>query len=300
MPPKAKLKNEVETNIVKKRPGRKPKAAVIEPKQQTINFSPKPVGIGSTSSANSHIGRSVGLAVYSPLYFEQHSNIEHSCWAILPASVLDRFQNEIFDRSDKSNNNACFKIINGELEIYVCALEFTANEKEIIIPSHMIDYLAIEPGSQVVVTLVDPPQATNMRLMPLDKQFFDVEDTLDLLETSIKNYYKVLVEGQIIRCRYFDTTIKMRIESLEPYYVCRTNETDLNIDFVENPQFIEKQEPTKETNIGSSWDIETVVNSEDSYFSKLGKGNSISSACNNTVLSADEIRRKRLERLSNK
>jgi len=300
MPPKAKLKKEVETNvIIKKKPGRKPKATAIEPKidkkQQTLNFSPKPVGIGSTTSANSHIGRSVGLTIYSSIYFDGYSKIENSNWAILPPNVLDRFVNEL------SSNNACFKIIGPcNSEIHVCALEFTAEANTIIVSTELLDILGIEPGNNIVATLVDPPQASNMRLMPLDKQFFDVEDTLDLLETSIKNYYKVLVEGQIIECRYFDIMIKMKIESLEPYYVCRTNETDLNIDFVENPKFIEKQEPIKETNTGSSWDSETVVNNEDSYFSKLGKGNSIISETNPAILSADEIRKKRLERLSTK
>ena len=295
--PKAKLlekKPIVETNgLAKKKPGRKPKPK--DEKQQTL---PRMVGMGSTNSSNSHIGRSVGLTIYSSLFYEQYSHIENSCWAILPPSVLDRFQNELFDRADKSNNNACFKIMNGELEIYVCALEFTANEKEIVIPVHLLDYLAIEPGSQVVITLVDPPQASNMKLMPLDREFFEVEDTLDLLESSIKNHYKVLVEGQTIQCRYFDIDIPLKIVSLDPYYVCRTNETDLNIDFVENPELQPKSEEisNSETRV-NSWDTNVV---EENYFSKLGMGNSMTSNDISTKLSADEIRRKRLEKLANR
>ena len=255
------------------------------------------LGIGEyLNKPNEPISRSIGLTIYSSIYFNNYSHIENTNWAILPASVLDRFQSEI------SNNNACFKIINEGLEVYVCALEFTAEDRNIVISTQLLEELSIQPGSQTVITMVDPPQASHLKLMPLSKQFFEVEDVLELLETSVKNHYKVLMEGQVIYCRYFDELIPLKIVSMDPYYICRTNDTDLNIDFIENPDFIEattKENPI-ENSISSGWDtIPVNEEKQPSYFSKLGNGNSLSNSVN-TILSPEEIRRKRLEKLQYK
>ena len=47
--------------------------------------------------------------------------------------------------------------------------------------------------------------------MPLSKQFFEIEDVLELLEATVKNHYKVLIEGQTIYSRYFDQLIPLKI-----------------------------------------------------------------------------------------
>ena len=183
-------------------------------------------------------------------------NIENSNYAILNHTILDKYQDQIFD----SDECAVFRLtyennhIGVKGETYVVSKEFTAPENIIYVPFEKIADIFAEIGNEIQIEYIDPPQATHIKLKPMSKELYDIKDIKTFLENIIIKDYPILIEDSIIKFEYNDTILCIKVESLSPNNVCRAHNTDLNVEFVQPdkgvlPEAIEKVESVTKDDI---------------------------------------------------
>ncbi len=161
-------------------------------------------------------------------------DMNDSNYCILNNSVLEKYQNEIL----QNNEVSVFRITHHNKEIgitncvYLTSKEFTAPGLNIYIPFAKLDELMADIQENVLVDYYNPPQASHMKLKPMCKEFYEIDNIKENLEKIITKYYPVIQIGDVLTFKHNSNNIKIKVESLEPDHVCRTTNTDLNVDFV--------------------------------------------------------------------
>lgn len=128
----------------------------------------------------------------------------------LPSSVLERYTNE------EKSFPFFFKIKTPYHSCFVGVCEFSAEESEIRISPTLADIFLLEENQFVDLELVENvPTAKFLRLEPLDKNFFDIENYEDILEEKLSKF-SVMYPTQIISFSYNDILYRFRINDIQP------------------------------------------------------------------------------------
>lgn len=159
------------------------------------------------------------------------TDLENTNYAVLSSSVLE-------EHSDNFNKDqqAIFKIIHKnkeigiDIEIFVGVKEFSAPLDTIYVNTECFNKLLCQIGDEVEIEYYDPPPATLIKLKPLSETFYEVMDIKSMLEKAIVTNYPFIQVQQILK---INSEIEVLVESLEPFDICRTNNIDLNVEFVE-------------------------------------------------------------------
>lgn len=189
------------------------------------------------------------MKAYPDSYSSSEAVISDSNFAILSSQILERYSDEMSE-----DKQAIFKVtyenkqIGYKTEVYVSVKEFSAPDDTIYLNMTDFDGLMCDIGDEVNIEYFDPPSADLIVLKPLDKEFYDVMDIKSMLETSIISKYPFIKLNQTLK---INSQIRVSVESLEPFEICRTNNIDLNVEFVEMDK-----EPEPETTIEEESDDE--------------------------------------------
>lgn len=128
----------------------------------------------------------------------------------LPSSVLEKYTNE------NKSFPLFFKIKTPYHSCFVGVCEFSSEESEIRISPFLAETLLLEENQIVDLELVENiPTAKFLRLEPLDKIFFDIENYEDILELKLSKF-SLLYPTQIISFSYNDILYRFRINDIEP------------------------------------------------------------------------------------
>lgn len=189
------------------------------------------------------------MKAYPDSYSSSDAVISDSNFAILSSQILERYSDEMSE-----DKQAIFKVtyenkqIGYNTEVYVSVKEFSAPEDTIYLNMADFDGLMCDIGDEVNIEYFDPPSAVLIVLKPLDKEFYNVMDIKSMLETSIISNYPFIKLNQTLK---INSQIRVSVESLEPFEICRTNNIDLNVEFVEMDK-----EPEPETIVEEESDDE--------------------------------------------
>lgn len=233
-----------------------------------------------------------------PLSYSNNSadyDMNDSNYCILNNNILEKYQNKILENNEVS----VFRITHHNKEIgttncvYLTSKEFTAPGQNIYIPFSKLDELIANIQDSVLIDYYNPPQASHMKLKPLCKEFYDIDDVKENLENVITKYYPVIQIGDILTFKYNDKDITIKVESLEPDHVCRTTNTDLNVDFVPPDKgILPEPEPPKPQPKNSIKEIEKPIHPGYTLSEHIDKDKPTDEDIEE--LSAEDIRLKRL------
>lgn len=128
----------------------------------------------------------------------------------LPPSVLEKYTNE------EKSFPFFFQIKTPYHSCYVGVCEFSAEEQEIRVSPTLADILLLEENQFVQLELIENvPPAKFLRLEPLEKEFFNIEDYDTILEEKLSKF-SVLYPTQIISFVYNDKFYRFRVNDIEP------------------------------------------------------------------------------------
>ena len=167
-------------------------------------------------------------------------NLDNTNFAILSSKVLEEYSDNF-----NKDQQAIFKIkyTNEEIglntEIYISVKEFSAPLDTIYVNTKSFNKLLCEIGDEVEIEYYDPPPANLIKLKPLCEKFYEVMDIKSMLEKAIVTNYPFIQVQQTLK---INSEIEVLVESLEPFDICRTNNIDLNVEFVE----MDKEEKEEE------------------------------------------------------
>jgi ubiquitin fusion degradation protein 1 len=128
-----------------------------------------------------------------------------------------------------------FKIKNLENEITeVCGVqEFSAPPGVVHIPYHIMEGMGIKEGSNVEISLYNPPNGSYVKLQPHKTEFIELSDPKAVLEKILSRDYPVVSQGQTIALYYkeVDKVYHIDIVKAEPAEVIKIINVNLNVDF---------------------------------------------------------------------
>ena len=174
---------------------------------------------------------------------ELTSRVKYSNKILLPPSVLysiNNHQSQSQSQSQSQNNDTFndvmfFKIKNLENEITeVCGVqEFSAPPGVVHIPYHIMEGMGIKEGSNVEISLYNPPNGSYVKLQPHKTEFIELSDPKAVLEKILSRDYPVVSQGQTIALYYkeVDKVYHIDIVKAEPAEVIKIINVNLNVDF---------------------------------------------------------------------
>ena len=109
--------------------------------------------------------------------------------------------------------------------VYCGVIEFTSQERTIIVPNWMMKFLDISEGSRVFVNSVTLPQAEFLKFKPRDERFLKLQNPKNILENNL-NQYNTLFTGQVIRFDYLNNIWELEVVETKPTLgvcICNAN-----------------------------------------------------------------------------
>ena len=232
----------------------------------------------------------------------------------LPSSVLERYTNE------EKSFPFFFKIKTPYHSCFVGVCEFSAEESEIRISPTLADIFLLEENQFVDLELVENvPTAKFLRLEPLDKNFFDIENYEDILEEKLSKF-SVMYPTQIISFSYNDILYRFRINDIQPNWelinleeiedldiqcfniINQDIEVDIYNRFLEE-ELLQKRKEYEEECLRKEKELKDEENERqqmkenDTNILQLGQRLSDEPV---KILTPEELRKKRLERFQNR
>lgn len=172
---------------------------------------------------------------------ELTSRVKYSNKILLPSSVLYSINNRQSQSQSQSQNNdnfgdvMFFGIKNLENEmVQVCGVqEFSAPPGVVHIPYHIMAGMGIKEGSNVEVSLYNPPNGSYVKLQLHQQEFAQLADPKAVLEKILSRDYPVVSQGQTIALYYkeVDKVYHIDIVKAEPAEVIKIINVNLNVDF---------------------------------------------------------------------
>lgn len=145
---------------------------------------------------------------YITISYEEHLKEGNSI--DLPSSVLEKYTDE------NKSFPYFFRLKTSYHNCYVGVCEFSADDYEIRISPILAEQLLLEENQIIQLELVENvPTAKFLRLEPLEKEFFDLENYEDILEIKLSKF-SVLYPTQIISFYENDILYRFRIADIQP------------------------------------------------------------------------------------
>jgi hypothetical protein len=119
-------------------------------------------------------------------------------------------------------------------DIIFTVYEFVEDIECIYIPTHYFYNLDLIESDIIPITIIKnvPPKATYIKFKVWSKEFYNIPDIKEYLETNLKKLYAVLYKKEYIKLPYFDDFIGMSVTETKPEDIISINEIEeLEIDF---------------------------------------------------------------------
>ncbi|KAK9358572.1 ubiquitin fusion degradation protein UFD1-domain-containing protein [Lipomyces starkeyi] len=166
----------------------------------------------------------------------ERENLNYGGKIILPPSALNKLTRL------NISYPMLFKLTNEELELKTHAgvLEFIAEEGRVYLPQWMMERLALQPGSLVVITSTNLPQGSFVKIEPQSPEFLDISDPKAVLENALRNF-TTLTADDVFEIKYNNKVYRIRVLEIKPSSKTGISvvETDLEVDFAPPVGYVE-------------------------------------------------------------
>ena len=164
-----------------------------------------------------------------PHHLKEQLNRGGKC--LLPPQVLESIM-----KLDDITFPMIFKVTNQHTEISTHAgvYEFSAQDGRVLLPDWTARQLGVSRDHcDVIVEYVKLPKATYAKLQPLTKEFFEIEDQREVLETFFMMNFSCLSERDEFVVSFDDGEYPVRVVEVEPGEgAVNIIDCDLNVDLV--------------------------------------------------------------------
>jgi len=176
----------------------------------------------------------------------QQECIKYSNKIIIPDNILTKLLCE------KIEMPYFFRVINPEIEFgVVCGIhEATAPSGVCYIPNHIMDYLNLNEGNNIVLELVKPKNGKYVKLQPHTMDFVNMKnvDPKQLLEAAMSMNYPILTQGHTITiyCEVNKRSYYLDVIETKPAEEIKIIDVDLNVDFDPPKDYLKKKKKEEE------------------------------------------------------
>ncbi|KAK9245628.1 ubiquitin fusion degradation protein UFD1-domain-containing protein [Lipomyces tetrasporus] len=166
----------------------------------------------------------------------ERDNLNYGGKIILPPSALNKLTRL------NISYPMLFELTNEELELksHAGVLEFIAEEGRVYLPQWMMERLALQPGSLVVITSTNLPQGSFVKIEPQSPDFLDISDPKAVLENALRNFTTLTVDD-VFEIKYNNKIYRIRVLEIKPSSKTGISvvETDLEVDFAPPVGYVE-------------------------------------------------------------
>lgn len=166
----------------------------------------------------------------------ERDNLNYGGKIILPTSALNKLTRL------NISYPMLFELTNEEIELSTHAgvLEFIAEEGRVYLPQWMMERLALQPGSLVVVASTSLPMGFFVKIEPQSPDFLDISDPKAVLENALRNFTTLTVDD-IFEIKYNNKIYRIRVLEIKPSNKTGISvvETDLEVDFAPPVGYVE-------------------------------------------------------------
>ncbi|KAK9474593.1 ubiquitin fusion degradation protein UFD1-domain-containing protein [Dipodascopsis tothii] len=159
---------------------------------------------------------------------ERRETVNYGGKIILPPSALNKLTRL------NITYPMLFELKNEEVELTTHAgvLEFIAEEGRVYLPQWMMERLALDPGSLVVIASTSLPSGSFVKIEPQSPDFLDISDPKAVLENALRNFSTLTVDD-IFEISYNSHVYRIRVLETKPAGRSGISvvETDLEVDF---------------------------------------------------------------------
>ncbi|OHT10315.1 ubiquitin fusion degradation protein [Tritrichomonas foetus] len=189
---------------------------------------------------------------HSSAYYNK-PELEQTGRILLPDSAL----NDIYQRNINVPEVMLFSIRNTRLGIVVYAgvESFTTHPGQACVPYWMMEYLQVNEGEIVQITLTTLPTATRALFQPQDSTFFNIPNPKVVLEFTLRRH-PCLTQGTMIPINFNNKSYKLKVLKTEPNRAVQIHRADVICDFA--TPVSEFDHHWNESDTDSSDDEETV------------------------------------------
>lgn len=176
----------------------------------------------------------------------QQKCIKFSNKIIIPEEILTELLLE------KREMPYFFKVINEEINfgVYCGIHEASAPPGVCYLPNHVMDYLNLSDGNNVILELVKPENGTYIKLQPHSMDFVTLKnvDPKKILEKTMSKNYPILTKGNTlpIYCEINKRTFYIDIVDTKPCDVIKIIDVNLNVDFAEPKDYLRNKAKEEE------------------------------------------------------
>ncbi|KAK9364620.1 ubiquitin fusion degradation protein UFD1-domain-containing protein [Lipomyces kononenkoae] len=166
----------------------------------------------------------------------ERENLNYGGKIILPPSALNKLTRL------NISYPMLFELKNEELELisHAGVLEFIAEEGRVYLPQWMMERLALQPGSLVVITSTNLPQGSFVKIEPQSPEFLNISDPKAVLENALRNFTTLTVDD-VFEIKYNNKIYRIRVLEIKPSSKTGISvvETDLEVDFAPPVGYVE-------------------------------------------------------------
>eukprot|EP01105_Mastigella_eilhardi_P006983 TRINITY_DN1846_c1_g1_i2.p1 TRINITY_DN1846_c1_g1~~TRINITY_DN1846_c1_g1_i2.p1 ORF type:complete len:564 (-),score=155.87 TRINITY_DN1846_c1_g1_i2:765-2243(-) len=175
------------------------------------------------------------------LAYADRSDLEESDKILMPSSALNALteMNLNFPYIFQMTNPA-----NG-MHVSCSVLEFVAEESKVNLPYWLMEFLGIDEGGNVRLETVVLKKGTFVKLQPLAKQFYEINDPKAFLE-AILSKFATLTKGTTVRVH----DMPLRVVELQPDDSVAIIDVEIQVDFAPMPGLEEAEAETGTTSDG--------------------------------------------------
>lgn len=165
-----------------------------------------------------------------PMCFIGKDELEKGNKIILPSSALDHLArlNISYPMLFELNNP------NAARKTHCGVQEFVAEEGTCYLPYWLMNHLCLKEGDLVRVTNTSLPKGSYVKLKPVNKDFLKIHNPRAVLENTLRNFATLTV-GDCVVINYNNVSYEIEIVQCKPSNAISIIETDVNVDFDEEP-----------------------------------------------------------------
>lgn len=160
--------------------------------------------------------------------FSESAELEQTGRILLPESVL----NDIYQNNERAPPVMFFAIRNPRLgnTVYAGIQSFTAPPGIAYVPYWMMEYLQVEEGGLVRISLTSLMTATRALFQPQDEGFLKLPNPRVILEYSLRQH-PCLTQGTVLNIHFNEKVYRLKVMKTEPKSAVQILKADVICDF---------------------------------------------------------------------
>ncbi|ELP84259.1 ubiquitin fusion degradation protein, putative [Entamoeba invadens IP1] len=168
---------------------------------------------------------------------------------VFPPYVMDK----VFNQNPEFKSPIMFEIQNTKTKRrLVCGVDNFDSPDFTYMPQWMMDYLKFNPGDRAIAIKTWVPLGKSVTFKPLQATFYTIENPKQTLEALLRNYVTLTANTTItfqmntkVDGLTLATDVSVLITDLQPLTTVLIRDTDLNVEFEENPEIAPKYDKPK-------------------------------------------------------